>query len=164
MGRQGKHPEPGWKGRFLEAYEKFGTAFKACKVAGISRETAFKHKREDPEFRARWDELEEVATDRLEDSCYERAVDGWDEPVYQGGEMVGVIRRFDNNLAWRLLSRRSKKYHQEDPQKIVVVDRTAEAEAARAWAAAAATMPSAGMVLQGNEQHQPKEAPDAGGS
>ena len=108
MGRQGKHPEPGWKERFLDAYEQFGTAFKACKVAGVSRDTAFRHKREDEEFRAQWEELEEESTDRLEASCYERAVDGWDEPVYQNGKQIAppcaVLNMVD---AAQLVARRS---------------------------------------------------------
>ncbi|HEU4835121.1 MAG TPA: hypothetical protein VFS90_11920 [Pyrinomonadaceae bacterium] len=48
----------------------------AAKAAGISRWTAYRWRKEDPEFDSRWDEALENAVDVVENSLYQKAVNG----------------------------------------------------------------------------------------
>ncbi|HEU4836328.1 MAG TPA: hypothetical protein VFS90_18005, partial [Pyrinomonadaceae bacterium] len=47
-----------------------------AKAAGISRWTAYRWRKEDPEFDSRWDEALENAVDVVENSLYQKAVSG----------------------------------------------------------------------------------------
>src|SRR4026207_816248 len=64
------------KERFVEALEAEGTVLHACKAAGISRQTAYRWQRDDPEFADQWDEAHENAVDVVESSLYQKAVSG----------------------------------------------------------------------------------------
>lgn len=64
-----------WKPRWLEAYERHGTVVAACKVVRINRDTAYRHRREDPEFAAEWDRLENTVTEILEATLTRIALD-----------------------------------------------------------------------------------------
>lgn len=46
----------------------------------------------------------------LEDKLWERALNGVEEPVYQGGMRVGYKTKYDHNLALKLLAARDPKY------------------------------------------------------
>ena len=83
----------------------------ACADAKVGRTTAYEHRLRYPEFAAAWDEVDESARDDLEASLFERARDGWLEPVFYKGEQVGTIRKFDNRLGEFFLTRlRREKY------------------------------------------------------
>ena len=62
------------------------------------------------EFAAGVDELQ---AGRLEDKAWERAMHGWDEPVFAGGEQVGSRRKFDSKLLLRLLQVRDRRFVNE---------------------------------------------------
>lgn len=62
----------------------------AAAAAGISRQTAFYHKANDPDFRSRWDKAIEVALDALLDEAYRRAALGYEEPVIHSGRLSTV--------------------------------------------------------------------------
>ena len=100
-----------WHTKFLEHLRKCGNASQASKAAGVGRSTAYEHRKTNPEFAAAWEETEQVAIDELETTLFQRARDGWLEPVYWRGEKVGEIRRFDNRLGEFFLTRlRREKY------------------------------------------------------
>lgn len=63
------------KTTWLKAYAQHGTVTAACKVAGISRETAYQHRKSDLEFAAAWDREENAVTDLLEKTLVEVALD-----------------------------------------------------------------------------------------
>lgn len=55
------------KKRLLESLEKnLGHVTEACKAAGISRKTFYKYKKEDPEFKKKVKEIEEIQIDFVE--------------------------------------------------------------------------------------------------
>jgi hypothetical protein len=83
---------------FLEAFAECGIIRSAAKAAGIARQTVYDWKNNDPAFAARYEVAEADANDVLREEIRRRAVDGWDEPVYQGGDLVGTIRRYDSGL------------------------------------------------------------------
>ena len=64
------------KKRFIAALEARSTVLHACKVAGISRQTAYRWQREDPEFSDQWYEAHENAVDVVESTMYQQAVGG----------------------------------------------------------------------------------------
>lgn len=64
------------KKKFIETLEAQSTVLHAAKAAGISRWTAYRWRHEDPEFDSRWDEALENAVDVVENSLYQKAVNG----------------------------------------------------------------------------------------
>ena len=62
------------KKKFITALEAQGTVLHACKAAGISRQTAYRWHREDPDFAEQWDEAHENAVD--ESTIYQQAIGG----------------------------------------------------------------------------------------
>ena len=64
------------KKRFIAVLEAQGTVLHACKAAGISRQTAYRWQREDPEFSDQWYEAHENAVDVVESTMYQQAVGG----------------------------------------------------------------------------------------
>jgi len=53
-----------------------GTVFHAAQAAGISRQTAYRWQREDPDFAEQWDEAHENAVDVVESTIYQQAIGG----------------------------------------------------------------------------------------
>jgi hypothetical protein len=64
------------KERWLVSYQSHGTATAACEEVGIHRSTAYEHRKSDPEFAKAWDALESETTKLLEETLYERALNG----------------------------------------------------------------------------------------
>ncbi|RNE91427.1 hypothetical protein EBL85_13610 [Marichromatium sp. AB32] len=52
----------------------------------------------DPEFAAEWDTALAEASADVELEIHRRAVEGYEEPVYQKGELVGTITRYSDRL------------------------------------------------------------------
>src|SRR5690348_9830046 len=76
---------------FLAAFAKTGVYGDACTAAGISRSSVEHWRKAYPQFESAFDEAKMLASAVLEREAFNRAVVGWQEPVYQGGEMVGTI-------------------------------------------------------------------------
>lgn len=72
----------------------------AAKAAGVTLRTGWnwRHNDEEPDFLRAVKVAEGLAGDRLEAEIVRRALDGWEEPVYQGGRMVGTVRKFSDTL------------------------------------------------------------------
>jgi len=102
--RRGGHPnDTSWHEPFLKAYAQHGNVTAAAKTAKIGRATVYRHFDKHPEFKQQAADAYDESGDRLLSVAMDRAVNGWDEPVYQGGKKVGVKRMFDNHLLWRLM-------------------------------------------------------------
>lgn len=96
-----RHPR---KRAFLRAFAACGRVGKAAEIAGIDRDTHYVWLRSDTEYRHLYESVARpMAGDYAEELAWERTEDGWDEPVYQRGAMVGTIRRFDNNLLLEIM-------------------------------------------------------------
>lgn len=91
----------------------------ACHAAGISYETFRTHRKKDPEFAAAVAEAEERYKALVGGTLSDRAIDGWDEPVFgatsetirepdgtvtrrSGHGVVGHVRKYDNKLLLEL--------------------------------------------------------------
>lgn len=100
-----------WMGPFLKALSIRGAVAPAAEKVGIARDRVYDLRKEDPNFAADWDAAIDRALDVAEDELYARAVEGWDEPVFQGGALAGVIRKkSDRLLEFMLTSRRRSTY------------------------------------------------------
>lgn len=100
---------------FLKALnDHWGNVSKACAAADISRTAAYAWKDEDAEFSEAWDDVVESTTEQLEGEAYRRAYEGWEEPVYQKGEQVGTVRRFDSTLAMFILKGRKPETYRDN--------------------------------------------------
>jgi hypothetical protein len=64
------------KKRFIAALTTHGTVYHAAQAAGVSRQTAYRWQREDPEFADQWHEASENAVDVVESTVYQQAVGG----------------------------------------------------------------------------------------
>jgi hypothetical protein len=87
---------------FLKALRASGNVRLACQAADVGRRTAY-HWREDAPFKADWDEALQDACDLLEKEARRRAVDGWDEPIFQKGGLVGTVRKYSDRMLELLL-------------------------------------------------------------
>ena len=91
------------KKAFLDAFRVSGNMWASCHVTGIGRTNVYTWRDKDRRFAAALIEAENEAAEHLEAEALRRAVDGIEEPVYQGGHMVGVVRRYSDTLLIFLL-------------------------------------------------------------
>lgn len=101
------HPK---KRACLTALAETGNVTEATRAAGVHRRTHYDWldpKKSGQEAAAIYaeavEDAMEAAADRLEREAFRRAVEGVDEPVYQGGELVGTVRKYSDTLLIFLL-------------------------------------------------------------
>ena len=96
---------PKWVPKFLEELENTRSPTVAAKRAGISRRTPYNLRDDDQAFAEEWEDALEDGVEVLEGSVFEKAKDGWLEPVFYKGVRCGVRNRFSPDLAWKMLQR-----------------------------------------------------------
>jgi hypothetical protein len=90
-----------------------GNVTRAAEAAGVSRRAPYDWRADDASFAEAWDEALEAACDALEAEARRRAYEGWEEPVYQKGALVGRIRKYSDRLLEVLLrAHRPEKYRE----------------------------------------------------
>lgn len=95
----------------LEALAATARLDDICYQLNIGRQTLYRYRDRDPEFKKLWDEAIEAGNDALEDEAVRRAKDGTLKPVYQGGILVGHVREYSDSLMQFLLKgRRREKF------------------------------------------------------
>lgn len=67
-----------WKVTFLDALRESPIISEACKAAGVSRTTAYRHRDLAPEFAVDWEKALRIGMSSLEDVAIKRAKDGSD--------------------------------------------------------------------------------------
>jgi hypothetical protein len=97
----------GWTAKrqrhFLRVLGETGKLGESCTAVGLSRESLLYQRKRYPSFDAACERALRQARASLEQVAYERAVEGWDEPVMWRGEVVGTRRRYDHRLLAMLL-------------------------------------------------------------
>jgi AcrR family transcriptional regulator len=106
--RDGLTPER--KARVYEGLERFGTVADACRAAGISTTTFYRHEKKDAEFRSICAAARSKAAARIELLAWERGVTGIEEEVIHYGKVVGT-RRKRSDAVFRMILQAS------DPEK-----------------------------------------------
>lgn len=102
------------KPTFLAAFADAGTVTTACQIAGVSRQTHYNWLAEDPDYAEAFAEAREQLVESLESEAVRRAREGVAEPVFQGGQQVGTVRKYsDTLLIFLLKANRPDKYRDE---------------------------------------------------
>ena len=89
--------------QFLDALRNTCNITKACDLAGLGRASVYEWREEDDSFAKEWEKALEMGADLLEDEAVRRAKEGVEEPVYQGGKLVGHVRKYSDTLLIFLL-------------------------------------------------------------
>ena len=85
----------------------------ACRVAGVSAQTAYRARRATPAFAACWDAALVQSRMAVEQVLADRAINGVEEAVYYHGEEVAMRRRYDSRLLLAHLARLDAKAEAE---------------------------------------------------
>lgn len=96
--------------KFLDALEACGNVKQAAEDSGISKNSVYLWRRDDPDFKAAWDARIADYGDMLEAEAFRRAYHGIDKPVFQQGMQVGTIREYSDGLLARMLVRFKPEY------------------------------------------------------
>jgi hypothetical protein len=141
--------------RFLQLLATSGLVHNSILAVGLSRAALDKYRKANPEFNEAVEAARECYRDRVRHAVQERAIEGWDEPVFYKGVVVGHIRKFSD----RLLEMEAKK-HDPGYRDQVSVDATVKAGVL----VVPATPQSMEQWVQQNggsieDQRKPKELP-----
>ncbi len=90
---------------FLRALSETGSVRDACARAQISSTSAYRMRDRSVAFDRAWRRALAKVAPTIEQAAYERAVLGWEEPVWHGGKIVGHRRRYSDGLLRLLLTR-----------------------------------------------------------
>ena len=103
--------KPAWREVFLQKFAERANVSKACRAAGVARNTVYEERKADPVFAKLFKIARAEAVERLEEEAWRRAHDGVEKPVYQQGVLVGHIPEYsDTMLIFLLKANKPKKY------------------------------------------------------
>lgn len=92
---EGRKP---WKRAFLTALRMHGNVEKAAKVAGVTFQHAYRIRDRSSRFAEAWKKAKKEAgrrwLEQTEAKMDELAFNGYEDPVYQGGQLVGSRTRY----------------------------------------------------------------------
>lgn len=94
---------------FIERLAECGSVTAAAESVGISKVTAYRHRRgrDGAAFRRAWDMALSAATRRLVDVAMERAIDGVDVPIVAKGQIIGYRTVYNDRLLMFMLRQRA---------------------------------------------------------
>ncbi len=105
--------DPAWRKVFLNELAQWPNVSRACRKAGISRQTAYSHRVEFPAFADDWEEAIETGLDRWEEETARRAFEGVDSPIIYQGQITGIFKEYSDTLAVTMLkAHRPEKYRE----------------------------------------------------
>lgn len=98
--------------RFLQLLAESGRPLAAAEGAGLSLYTIKRLRKDDGDFDEMCMEAQQKFSESLEEECYNRAVVGWDEPVFsqKTGDHIGDIHRKDSRLLELMLKKNIREY------------------------------------------------------
>ena len=94
---------PELRARFFEHLAESCNVTLSAQAIGMSRSHMHTLRRNDKTFAKDWDDAIQRATDALEHAARKRAMDGYQRPIYQRGELVGYEPCYSDNLMITLL-------------------------------------------------------------
>lgn len=95
-----------WQKRYIAALRLKGNISLACLTAKVSTNTVKKYREENPIFNALCEDASTFNDDLVEGRAYQLGVEGYMEPVFQGGMCVGYKRVFSERLLEVMLKAR----------------------------------------------------------
>lgn len=84
--------------QYLAVLEETGSFQAAADAVGINAKTAYNARRADEAFAELCEEALERYRGAIRAEIYRRGVEGWEEPVYQGGVQVGTVRKYSDRM------------------------------------------------------------------
>ena len=90
---------------FISYFRVTGDIRVSAKLAGCAKGTHYFWMSTTPAYKKAWESCRSTIAAMVEDSLVPKLIDGWDEPVYQGGELVGHKRKFDLAAMQRYLAK-----------------------------------------------------------
>lgn len=107
-----------WWPVFLGELAQWPNVSRACRIAGVSRQSAYRHRGEFPDFASAWDDALEIGLDRWEEETARRAFEGVDKPIVYQGEVTGTFKEYSDTLAVTMLkAHRPEKYKERSEVK-----------------------------------------------
>ena len=107
-----------WWPDFCMSLRKMPNISKACRAAGVARQTAYRHRDEYPEFAAMWEDALEEGLDGWEAEMARRAYEGMERPLMYQGDIVGHVNEYSDTLAIFLMkAHRPEKYRERSEVK-----------------------------------------------
>ncbi len=104
-----RHRHDGWtparQMAFLRALSDTGCVRDACARVRLSNTSAYRLRAKFPEFGKAWDRALARSAVTIEQAAFERAVEGWEEPIVHQGKVVAQRRRYSDSLLRLLLTR-----------------------------------------------------------
>lgn len=115
---------------FLRALSETGCVRDACARARISTTSAYRMRRRSEAFDRAWRRALAKVAPTIEQAAFQRAVNGWEEPVWHGGKIVGHRRRYSDGLLRLLLTRGATQGAEDDDRRMRIGgwDRATQAE------------------------------------
>jgi len=99
---RGNHPNLKFTPRvlthILNEIASCGVYYKACAAAGVSLAQFNRLREVHPEIKALVEEAKLYYQDLISHTVHNRAIEGWDEPVFYQGRMIGTQRKFSDRL------------------------------------------------------------------
>ncbi|WP_209347937.1 hypothetical protein [Pontixanthobacter sp. CEM42] len=96
---------PQAQGAFLASLAYRGNVRLACRAAAVSAQTVYRARRRSAGFARAWDAALASARVVAEDALADRALEGWEEPVFYHGEEIARRRRYSDRLLLAHLAR-----------------------------------------------------------
>ncbi len=88
-------------------------------MSGLGRASVYEWRGEEESFAEDWQKALEIGADLLEDEAVRRAKDGVEEPVYQGGKLVGHVQKYsDTLLIFLLKGAKPEKYRERSQHEL----------------------------------------------
>jgi len=105
-------PEP-WEKDFLEGFvNEYGVLGKAAQAAGVHPNAIKTRAKNSARFRDLYEAAVRMVDDTLEYENVRRALEPNERPIFQRGQLVGVVQEWDTkHLEWVLERRMPEKYH-----------------------------------------------------
>lgn len=98
------------KVRYLNAICLTGRIGESARAAGVSMEVVRQTRKADEYFGELHDEAMQYYKDLIEAEVHARAIEGWEEPVYQKGELCGYITKKSDKMLELLAKRHIPEY------------------------------------------------------
>lgn len=116
--------------RWLALYAFTINPVDAARFAGVAPSTAVTWAGQDPVFAQVRDEARLDVGRSIEAEIHRRAIEGVEEPVYQGGKLVGTVRKYSDQLLIRMAQAHLPAYR-TGGAPVGATDPTADAAARR---------------------------------
>jgi DNA-binding XRE family transcriptional regulator len=109
--------------QFIKHLRNNGNITSAARSIGISRQTAYNLRKENPKFAASWNNAIQEHLDQVEEELRRRACNGVDEDVYYQGTVCGTVKKYsDTLLMFYLKARRPEVFSDKLRQEITGKD------------------------------------------